>query len=618
MKYFVACICFFLLVSTSSGQRGTVYVNGDFFPKNALWFNSSFPINFDALIDKAMVVAIWNPESAEALLRVRTLQDRLATVPQIQLVSLMVIDSTAGYSRSDINGLIQQFNLNHPIGVSNTFNTFKNLTVRKLPHFAIYRKSNIHTAQTLNDSNIPFEEALEMLINDKDYLRTISAWSVKDSIDPRAWANPMPEAVSQLCVGEDKLFLNENAQNRIICTTGEGIPEYTIGSGQYGYADGSFWFSKFKYISAIAYDDRTRQLFIADRDNHRIRVADASSDLVYTLLGDGKERITAVDSVRGLNTSIGFPTGLTFYKDNLYVCSAQSNELFQINAATGVGHKVFTFPTLISSIPYVAVSPLQLHAGRNGIYVVFSNGSVGMWNTTGWELVYEAPNKGVGVGSVWERGKRLYATQPAKHRVVLVEKGIIKPFSGTAIRGYANGSRKKAAFHRPEGLSFYQSRLLLADAGNHVVRALHPKKGQARTLAIAPSEVLMQTGDALNTGDLVYLETLLCNEGENTLTMELDIPGYELLPEGKNEVYVDEGSGTRLESNILTGTSWEVRFKVREQEPYLQFELYLTLRSVMNPDMVVYKKALISLPVEQLPNEENVHQVVYRPHLLPY
>jgi hypothetical protein len=292
--------------------------------------------------------------------------------------------------------------------------------------------------------------------------------------------------------------------------------------------------------------------------------------------------------------------------------------LFEVNRATGAAQKVFTIPTQASRIPYILVSPVQLHGGRDGIYVVFNNGNVGLWDEKKWTIIYEPSNRSEGVGSVWERGKRLYATQPAKHRIVTLANGQAKLFSGTAMRGYTNGSRKKAMFHTPDGLSFYQSRLLVADAGNHVLRALHPKKGVARTIAIPPSDLLMQTGDALNTGDIVYMETLLCGEGENTLSVELEIAGYELLPDGRNEVYVDEASGSKLDSNTINGSGWQVRFKVREQEPFVQFELYLTLRSLTNPDMVVYKKALISLPVEQLPGEETIHQVTYSPHLLPY
>jgi hypothetical protein len=267
---------------------------------------------------------------------------------------------------------------------------------------------------------------------------------------------------------------------------------------------------------------------------------------------------------------------------------------------------------------YAPVYVRSMSAGKDGVYCVLSNGKVGIIKEGKWSWVFEPKNSFEAVSEVVEKGKKLYATMSERNQLVLISQGKYKVLTGQENMGFLNGTKKTALFSHPIGLCYFQSRLMVADWSNHLIRSVSPKKGTVRTLTIAPDERLQQTGDALNAGEIVYFESIICGKGQNSITVKIEVPGYTLLSGGKNEVYIDESSTTRLESNTITDDSFTANFRVKEEEPYVQFEVYLTLRSDAFPERTIFKRSMLNIPVETIDGESNSHELIYLPHLLPY
>jgi DNA-binding beta-propeller fold protein YncE len=60
------------------------------------------------------------------------------------------------------------------------------------------------------------------------------------------------------------------------------------GSGEFGDVDGGALDARFHYPTDLLFDDATGQLFIADANNHKVRVLDTSSGEVSTFAGTGE------------------------------------------------------------------------------------------------------------------------------------------------------------------------------------------------------------------------------------------------------------------------------------------------------------------------------------------
>lgn len=106
-------------------------------------------------------------------------------------------------------------------------------------------------------------------------------------------------------------------------------------------------------------------------------------------------------------------------------------------------------------------------------------------------FVAEEPTHHTGIlafpGKVAAAGRRLAIADTAHHRVLV---GTLDPagttlhverIAGGPTAGYADG--REPRFHGPQGMAFHDDALLIADAGNHVIRRLALDTGAVTTLA---------------------------------------------------------------------------------------------------------------------------------------
>ena len=71
-----------------------------------------------------------------------------------------------------------------------------------------------------------------------------------------------------------------------------------------------------------------------------------------------------------------------------------------------------------------------------------------------------------------------------RHRILLVDRqGQIQRICGGPGEGMADGTAREARFHQPQGLALHGEDLLVADTGNHALRAVALTTGVVRTLA---------------------------------------------------------------------------------------------------------------------------------------
>ena len=71
-----------------------------------------------------------------------------------------------------------------------------------------------------------------------------------------------------------------------------------------------------------------------------------------------------------------------------------------------------------------------------------------------------------------------------RHRVVLADhQGRVRVISGGPDEGMVDGPAREARFRHPQGLALHGERLLVADTGNHALRAVDLGSGAVRTLA---------------------------------------------------------------------------------------------------------------------------------------
>jgi hypothetical protein len=616
----VIALFLLLLVSPAWAQN-----QGDEFPANALWLNTDYPARLQMLTNKGVAVVVWHPGATEVLAEVQRMQELTAKHPYIQLISVWLISASEGMSRGRLLDYIQEYGIGHPVVITDNLSTIRSFSPT-IPSAMIYRNA---TTPELTGEGLAMVElartTLEEWVKTPSVLSTMTPWQIRPPVDPMRYADPLVEQPSSLSITSNgEIVVSEPSHHRVLIVGGDGSPQTIFGNGQPGYADGAGNSTQFRNPSGTAWKSASNELIIADPGNNRIRVADPVNFLMYTLAGNGKVQETRLDSVKGALTPIGMPVDVELAGRKLYVLTAATNQLLELEPQLGYGKAIADFP-MDRMVKGHRATVSRLSSGSQGVYTVMTDGSVWLsqrkeengvvkWNTN---EIYSPDKRKYFVGAVCEMRGKVFIADPVNHVIGVLKGGEISVISGSAGTGWKDGKGAEAQFSRPTDIVAYNSRLLVADAGNHVLRSVHPKNGKTSTIGFQPVESLMLSSEVLASGDQMYSDSLLVGMGENRITVKMDLQGWSLVDEGRNEVVSEVTGGVGIENEQLTGPEFSALLYPEGNEGYVQFEIFLTLRSPVNPKLITTKKIIYGFQVDVFPDASKSHEHNIRVRILP-
>jgi hypothetical protein len=273
-------------------------------------------------------------------------------------------------------------------------------------------------------------------------------------------------------------------------------------AGYTGTVDGVGTAARFDYPYGITTDGTN--LYVADTNNHTIRVISVSTGTVTTFAGAA----STSGSTNGTGTAARFnhPEGIASDGTNLYVADTGNNTIRQIVISTkavttlaGVAGAVgtadgtgtaarFNYPTGISTHGgYVYVADTDSHTIRK---IVISSGVV---TTLAGKAATAGSADGTGSGAQFNYpygiatdGTYVYVADANNNtiRKVVITSGIVTTLTGAAGSiGSSDGTGTTALFNYPVGLTMDDSNLYIADTGNNTIRKMVISSGDVTTLA---------------------------------------------------------------------------------------------------------------------------------------
>ena len=289
----------------------------------------------------------------------------------------------------------------------------------------------------------------------------------------------------------------------------KGMMTRYAGSGESGFSGdgGPAIKANFKTPAGLAFDPEGN-LYIADRENHRVRKIDTSGN-ISTFAGIGKAGFSG-DGGPAVRAKLNLPSGLaTDKKGNLFI-SDRSNDRIRVVDKKGVirtyaGSGVAGFqgdagPALKAQLDkpfgialdeaenlYIAdrnnnrvrkVSPegiITTVAGDGGFFFMGDNGPA-----------YGASIAGPTGVAVDKKGN-LYIADRNNNRIRLVDKlGMIRTVAGTGQQDYNGDSEtaRETNLYLPFGLIVDSNdNLLIIDRSHYRIRRIDPKSGEVETVA---------------------------------------------------------------------------------------------------------------------------------------
>lgn len=241
------------------------------------------------------------------------------------------------------------------------------------------------------------------------------------------------------------LFVADRANHKIrkvVIATGE--VSTLAGSGVAGADEGTGAAATFNSPLGVATDGTN--LYVADRDNHKIRKIVIATGEVSTLAGSGA---SGSDEGTGAAASFRSPSGVVVDGANLYVADAANSKIRKIVLATG------------------EVSTLA------------GSGSVSVVDGTGVAAGFAYP---VGLAT---DGTHLYVADLLADNIrkIVIATGEVTTLAGSGTTGSQDGTGIAATFYQPSGLATDGRNLYVADAGNRKIRRVVLASGVVTTLA---------------------------------------------------------------------------------------------------------------------------------------
>ena len=540
------------------------------FPAGLDWINVDNPLTMQGLLGKIVIFDFWTYGCINCLHVIPVLEQvEKKFADEVVVIGVHSAKFENEGQTENLRQIVQRYGIHHPVINDKDFEVWGDYDARAWPTIAIVNpRGNWLIRQS---GEIPFETFdtyLSGMINyfdslDEDVIdRTPLELALEGAGDPgTALLYPGKVLADE---ASNRLFIADSSHNRIIVATLDGREVLdVIGTSGRGWNDGNFDSATFDKPQGMALDGDL--LYIADVNNHAIRVADLAARTISTIAGNGvmgRQRIQfGVPIADPLSVSLRSPWDLEFDDDGtLHVAMAGTHQLYiyqpdsgQLYPSVGNGREANLNDVSLANSELAQPSGLY-YAGDGKLYFAdsesstirladFENDMVTVVSGTTANHLFQFGDVDGALGdnrlqhALDVQGAPsgdLYIADTYNSRIKVIRAGDTATntvYGLGGLGGYADGDTAVAEFDEPGGLSYANGALYVADTNNHVIRTVDLDAGLVDTLEFSNPEALVIDPEAVtilggNTADskVVQLDTQDVATGEGTISLSLSLP----------------------------------------------------------------------------------------------
>ena len=315
---------------------------------------------------------------------------------------------------------------------------------------------------------------------------------------PRSFLS-FPGKVIADAVG-NRLFIADSGHDRIVVISPDGKVQEIIGSGQEGRVDGSFEKASFHTPQGMALVGKL--LYVADTNNHLIRVVDLAKRTVRTAAGTGRQEQEYGGNYAPLECDLSSPWDVDWFQGSLYIAMAGDHRIWRyqpeqnrIKIFAGTGREARTDGSLDEA---AFAQPSGICDDGHFLYVADSESSsirkidpvrgqvtslnsgdlfdFGIRDGDGRTARFQHP-----LGIVYS-GSRLYITDTYNSDIRVLDLGAdrVTTLAGANRAGREDG--KGGRFYEPGGLAILNGKIYVADTDNGLIRTIDSATRMVGTL----------------------------------------------------------------------------------------------------------------------------------------
>jgi DNA-binding beta-propeller fold protein YncE len=241
------------------------------------------------------------------------------------------------------------------------------------------------------------------------------------------------------------------------------------------------------------------KLYVADTENHAIRLVDLTKQTVTTLAGDGVQANSHSKGGDGKSTRLSSPWDLTLVDNKLYIAMAGMHQIWCMDLKSD------------------HIAP---YAGN------------------GRENIVDGPLAGASLAQpsgITSDGKKLYFVDSevsAVREADLSSDGKVRTLVGEGLFDFGDqdGIGNAAKLQHPLGITWHEGKLYIADSYNHKIKVIDPVTRSCQTLigtgtAGSSLQTLSEPGGLTFLGEFLFIADTNNNQIKKGLNLRLHICG---------------------------------------------------------------------------------------------
>lgn len=488
------------------------------------WLNVAAPISLAQLRGKVVILDFWTYGCINCMHILRDLKTLETRFPdELVVIGVHSPKFTNEKDNDNLKRILIRYEIEHPVANDADHQIWRRYGVQAWPTRVIIDPAGNLVGTAMGEGNLEgFIGAVRTVVRVFQEQGAIDRSPLALDLERTRQADRPLLYPGKILADEagGRLFISDSNHNRIVVASLEGRLIETIGSGLQGDNDGIFLQARFYRPQGLALDPSTppsRQpdsaslragnLYVADTENHQIRVVDFQARAVHTVAGTGKQGAWSGDGGDALTIDLNSPWDLALKPGILVVAMAGPHQIWVIDllhgqaypyAGTGeeartdgpVNTATFAQP---SGLAIIGNTLFVADAEANVIRAVNLPPTNSVSTIAGGDLFKFGDADGSGDAvrlqhplGVAVYGGRVLIADTYNHKIKMLDpvSRAVTTFAGTGTPGHADGSGKRAQFFEPGGLSVAGRTLYVADTNNHAVRTIDVETREVGTLAI--------------------------------------------------------------------------------------------------------------------------------------
>src|SRR5262245_32518547 len=481
----------------------------------AEWFNIATPLTIRALRGKVVLLDFWTygcVNCMHILPDLKRLEEKYGR--ELVVIGVHSAKFTNERETENIRRIIVRYDITHPVVNDASFAIWKAYGARAWPTQVLIDPEGYVVATASGEGHADgFHRAIAAVIQVFDDRGLIDRTPLPKSLERERLATSTLAFPGKVLADEanGRLFISDSKHHRVVVAGLDGRILDVIGDGHAGLVNGAFDGARFYRPQGLALDGA--RLYIADTENHAVRMADLERRRVTTVAGTGRQAAWGGQGGVAQTTLLSSPWDLQIAPARrslgggglLFVAMAGTHQIWMIDlerqlalpyAGSGrearldgsVDEAAFAQPSglaLVDSTLYVADSESNILRAialppENRVRTIAGGDlfEFGDRDGRGDRARLQHP---LGIAAA---GTRLFVADTYNHKIKMVnpDTGDVRTFAGTGDEGSADGPAAAATFYEPGGISATADALYVADTNNHAIRKVDLATGAVATV----------------------------------------------------------------------------------------------------------------------------------------